>query len=100
MTAVSLYVELKAKPGQEEAVAAFLASARSMVAAEPGTIAWFAVRFDQSTFAIFDAFDNEAGRDAHLAGQVAAALMAHADELLAVAPQIRKANVLADKLPA
>lgn len=99
MTKVSLYVELKAKPGKEEAVAAFLASAESLVAAEPGTIAWFAVRFDQSTFAIFDAFETEAGREAHLAGQVAAALMAHADELLAVAPQIRKANVLADKLP-
>ena len=99
MTSVSLYVELKAKAGKEEQVAAFLASAQSLVAAEPGTIAWFAVRFDQNTFAIFDAFDNEAGREAHLTGQVAAALMAHADELLAVAPQIRKADVLADKLP-
>lgn len=99
MTKLSLYVELKAKPGKEEAVAAFLASAESLVAAEPGTIAWFAVRFDQSTFAIFDAFENEAGREAHLAGEVAKALMAHADELLAIAPQIRKADVLADKLP-
>lgn len=99
MTTVSLYVELKAKPGKEEAVAAFLASAESLVDAEQGTIAWFAVRFDQNTFAIFDTFDNEVGREAHLAGQVAAALMAHADELLAVAPHIRKANVLADKLP-
>ena len=99
MTAVSLYVELKAKPGKEEAVAGFLANAKSLVVAEPGTIAWFAVRFDQSTFAIFDAFDNEAGREAHLAGEVAAALMAHAGELLAVPPQIRKADVLADKLP-
>ena len=53
MTAVSLYVELKAKPGKEEAVAAFLASAQSLVEAEPGTIAWFAVRFDNSTFAIY-----------------------------------------------
>lgn len=99
MTAVSLYVELKAKPGKEEAVAAFLASARSLVMAESGTITWFAVRFDQSTFAIFDAFNDDAGRDAHLAGKVAEALMANADELLAVAPQIRKSDVLADKLP-
>jgi quinol monooxygenase YgiN len=99
MTAVSLYVELKAKPGKEEEVASFLASAQSLVAAEPGTIAWFAVRYDKGTFAIFDAFDNEAGREAHLTGQVAAALMAHADELLATAPQIRKADVLADKFP-
>ena len=99
MTAASLYVELKAKPGKEEAVAAFLASAKTLVDAEPGTIAWFAVRFDHSTFAIFDAFNNEAGREAHLAGKVAEALMANADELLAVKPQLRKSDVLADKLP-
>ena len=99
MTAVSLYVELKAKLGKEDEVASFLASAKSLVDAEPGTVTWFAVRFDQSTFAIFDAFDDEAGRDAHLAGKVAEALMANADALLAVAPEIRKANVLADKLP-
>ena len=99
MTSVSLYVELKAKPGKEEEVAAFLAGAQGLVAAELGTVAWFAVRFDRSTFAIFDAFNNEAGREAHLSGQVAAALMAHADELLGAAPQIRKSEVLADKLP-
>jgi quinol monooxygenase YgiN len=99
MTKVSLFVELKAKLGKEEAVAQFLASAQSIVEAEPGTTAWFAVRFDTQTFAIFDAFEDEAGRDAHLNGEVAAALMAHADELLAVPPAIRKANVLADKLP-
>jgi len=99
MTTVSLYVELKAKLGKEDEVASFLASAKSLVDAEPGTVTWFAVRFDQSTFAIFDAFDDEAGRDAHLAGKVAEALMANADALLAVAPEIRKANVLADKLP-
>ena len=69
-----------------------------LVAAEPGTVAWFAVRFDRSTFAIFDAFNDEVGREAHLSGQVAAALMAHADELLAATPQIRKSEVLADKL--
>ena len=99
MTSVSLYVELKAKSGKEEEVAAFLAGAQSLVAAEPGTVAWFAVRFDKSTFAIFDAFNGKADREAHLSGQVAAALMAHADELLAAAPQIRKSDVLADKLP-
>jgi quinol monooxygenase YgiN len=99
MTSVSLYVELKAKPGKEDEVAALLASAQTLAAAEPETVAWFAVRFDNDTFAIFDAFNNEAGRDAHLRGQVAAALLAHADDLLATAPQIRKANVLADKVP-
>jgi quinol monooxygenase YgiN len=99
MTNVALYVELNAKPGKEDKVASFLASAQSLVAAESGTVTWFAVRFEGSTFAIFDAFNDEAGRAAHLGGQVAAALLAHADELLATPPQIRKADVLADKLP-
>ena len=97
MTSVSLYVELNAKPGKEDELASFLASAQSLVAAESGTVTWFAVRYDRSTFAIFDAFNDEAGRTAHLRGQVAAALLARADELLATAPQIRKADVLADK---
>jgi quinol monooxygenase YgiN len=100
VTHFALYVELKAKPGKEEEVAAFLASARSLVLAETATVAWFAVRFDKATFAIFDAFDDEAGRTAHLNGAVAAALMANAAELLAVAPEIRQPTVLADKLPA
>ncbi|MBZ9937267.1 antibiotic biosynthesis monooxygenase [Mesorhizobium sp. BR1-1-16] len=99
MTNVSLYVELQARPGKEEEVAAFLASARSLVEAEAGTVAWFAVRFGPDRFAIFDAFDDEAGRNAHLAGEVAAALMANAETLLASPPQIRKGDVLADKLP-
>ncbi|MGM4986135.1 putative quinol monooxygenase [Rhizobium sp. 11_C7_N12_5] len=99
MTKVALYVELKAKAGREEEVAAFLKSAESLIDQEVLTVAWFAVRFDQSTFAIFDAFDAEAGRQAHLSGQVAAALMAHAGELLETPPQIRSPEVLADKLP-
>jgi len=99
MTSKALFVELHAKSGREEDVAAFLKSAQSLVDAEPGTVTWFAVRFDKSTFAIFDAFDGDEGRDAHLNGKVAAALMANAAELLASAPQIRKSDVLADKLP-
>ncbi|BDU21174.1 antibiotic biosynthesis monooxygenase [Dyella sp. GSA-30] len=99
MTRYALSVELKAKPGKEEDVAAFLASAQALVNAEPATVAWFAIRLDQHTFAIFDAFDEESGRDAHLNGAVAAALMANASELLSEAPNIRKAQVLADKLP-
>jgi quinol monooxygenase YgiN len=99
VTHFAIYVELKAKPGKEEDVAKFLESARALVLAETGTIAWFAVRFDKATFAIFDAFDDEAGRNAHLNGAVAAALMANAAELLAVAPEIRQPTVLADKLP-
>ncbi|SDD49969.1 putative quinol monooxygenase [Paraburkholderia lycopersici] len=100
MTKHALYVELHAQPGKEEELAAFLASAKPLVDAEPATPVWFGVRFDARTFAIFDAFEDAAGRDAHLNGQVAAALMAHAGELLAAPPQIRRADVLADKLPA
>ncbi|WP_431322016.1 putative quinol monooxygenase [Rhizobium sp. YTU87027] len=99
MTKRAIYVELKARSGKEEEVAAFLKSAKSLVEQEPGTVAWFAIRYDQSTFAIFDAFDDEAGRQAHLNGKVAAVLMARAEELLSEAPQLRTPEVLADKLP-
>jgi quinol monooxygenase YgiN len=99
MTSVALFVELKAKPGKEEALAAFLAGARDLAVAEPQTVAWFALRADTDTFMIFDAFDDESGREAHLNGRIAEALFAHADELLAAPPQIRRPAVLADKLP-
>lgn len=99
MVAVGLFVALEAKPGKEEALASFLQSAVPLVQQEPQTTAWFALRLAPSRFAIFDAFPDEAGRDAHLAGQVAAALMEHAEELLAQAPSIEKVDVLADKLP-
>jgi quinol monooxygenase YgiN len=98
-TRVSLFVELKAKPGKEAEVASFLAGARGLAVAEPLTVTWFAVRFDSQTFGIFDAFESDEGRQAHLKGPIAAALMQHAEELLAKAPEIRHAEVLADKLP-
>jgi Uncharacterized conserved protein len=100
MTRFALYVELKAQTGKEEDVAAFLTSAQGLVAAEPGTVAWFAVRKNLDTFLIFDAFDDEAGRDAHLNGQVAEALIAQAPSLFAAPLQIHSAQVLASKLPA
>ena len=98
MTSVSLYVELKAKPGKESELATFLTSARGLAMAEPGTPVWFAVQFDHNTFAIFDAFNSVEDRKAHLGGQIAAALMARAGDLLAAAPEIREATVLADKI--
>jgi quinol monooxygenase YgiN len=98
-TRVGLFVELKAKPGKEAEVASFLAGARGLAVAEPLTVTWFAVRFDSQTFGIFDAFESDEGRQAHLKGPIAAALMQHATELLAKAPEIRHAEVLADKLP-
>lgn len=94
-----LYVLLEAKPGKEEDVAEFLRQGKAVVEAEPGTIAWFGVRLGPTTFAIFDAFPDEAGRQAHLTGKVAAALMAKAPDLLAEPPKIQKVDVLASKLP-
>jgi quinol monooxygenase YgiN len=99
MTRVALFVRLEAKPGKEAAVEEFLKGGAAIVRDEPATTAWFAVRFGKSSFAIFDAFPDEAGRNAHLSGKVAAALMAKAPELLASPPSIEKVDVLADKLP-
>jgi quinol monooxygenase YgiN len=83
----------------EGAVEEFLRSGASIVREEPDTTAWFAIRMGRSTFGIFDAFPDESGRQAHLSGKVAAALMAKAPELLAAQPSIEKVDVLADKLP-
>ncbi len=97
MTKFALYVPLEAKPGKEQEVADFLRSAIPLVNAEPGTISWYAIQEGPSSFAIFDTFDDEGGRDAHLNGQVAAALMAKAEELFVKPPQIHKLAILADK---
>lgn len=99
MPNLALYVRLEAKPGKESDVESFLKSAVPLVQQEPGTVAWFAIRMGPSTFGIFDAFSDEAGRDAHLTGKVAAALMAKAPELLSKTPSIEKIDVLASKLP-
>jgi len=101
MTKFALYVRLQAKPGKEREVAEFLRSAVPLVNAEPGTIAWFAIQEGPSSFSIFDAFDDERGREAHLNGKVAAALMekASAGDLFANTPEIHKLDILADKLP-
>jgi len=99
MTKTALFVQLEAKPGHEAEVESFLKSALPLVQQEPGTTAWFAIRMSPTTFGIFDAFPNDAARQAHLNGKVAAALIENAPRLLAKAPEIRKIDVLADKLP-
>ncbi len=99
MVKVALLVKLEAKAGKEAEVESFLNSGLPIVEEEPATIAWFALRLGPSTFGIFDAFPDEAGRQAHLSGRVAAALMAKAGELLAQPPSIEKVDVLAAKLP-
>jgi quinol monooxygenase YgiN len=94
MTKYALYVPLEAKPGKEKEVADFLR-------AEAGTISWFAIQEGPTRFAIFDTFDDDAGRNAHLNGKVAAALMekAKTGDLFAKTPEIHRIDVLADKLP-
>jgi quinol monooxygenase YgiN len=99
MVTVALFVRLEAKPGKEAEMESFLRSGLPIVQQEPATTAWFAIRMGGSTFGIFDAFPDDAGRQAHLSGRVAAALMAKAPELLAKPPQIDKVDVLAAKLP-
>src|SRR5512141_1877560 len=99
MVKTALFVRLEAKPGKEKDVENFLLGGLALVQQEPATTAWFAIRMGPSTFGIFDAFPDEAGRQAHLTGKVAAALMAKASELFAKPPEIQKVDVLAAKLP-
>ncbi|HUL29419.1 MAG TPA: antibiotic biosynthesis monooxygenase [Thermodesulfobacteriota bacterium] len=99
MVKVALFVRLEAKPGKETAVEEFLRAGLPLVQNEPATTAWFGIRLGPRTFGIFDAFPDEAGRQAHLSGKVAAALMAKASELLEKPPAIDKVDVLAAKLP-
>jgi quinol monooxygenase YgiN len=98
MVHVGLLARIEAKPGKEDEVAQLLTGALPLANAETATTVWFALRIGPSTFGIFDAFADEAGRQAHLAGQIAAALMAKAPELLAVPPTIEKVDILAAKL--
>jgi len=88
---------LEAKPGTEAAVAELLKSAQALAAQEPATVVWYAFQSGPRSFGIFDAFNDEAGRTAHLEGRIAAALMGKADELLASPPDIRKVDLLAVK---
>jgi len=95
---VALLVRLEAKAGKEKDVEAFLRGGLPLAQAEPATTAWFAIRLGPSTFGIFDAFPDEAGRAAHLNGPIAAALMAKAGDLLSKPPVIERVDVLAAKL--
>lgn len=97
MVGVGLLVTLEARPGWEDAVADFLRGALPIVEEEPATTTWYATQLGPSTFAIFDTFPDNSGRQAHLAGRVAAALMAKAPDMLAQLPSIQKLDVLAAK---
>lgn len=99
MSRCALLARLEAKPGKEDQLEQFLRSALPLAEAEPATRTWFALRFGPSSFGIYDTFDTEAGRQAHLDGPIAAALLERADELLARPPQIDRVELLASKLP-
>jgi quinol monooxygenase YgiN len=99
MVRFAILAQVKAKAGKENAVEEFLTSALALANEEAGTIVWFAIKLGPARFGIFDAFPDAASREAHLAGPIAAALMANAAELLAEPPVIEKVDVLAAKLP-
>jgi quinol monooxygenase YgiN len=99
MVKVALLVRLEAKSGKEADVESFLKGGLEIVQGEPATTTWYALRLGPSTFGIFDTFPDDAGRQAHLTGKVAAALMAKAGELLSQPPSIEKVDILAAKLP-
>jgi quinol monooxygenase YgiN len=94
---VGILALLEAKPDKADDLAAFLEQGRGLALAEPLTVDWFAFRVDELTYGIFDTFEAEAGREAHLAGEIAKALMAAAPEMLAKAPDIRPVDVIAAK---
>jgi quinol monooxygenase YgiN len=97
MVKLALLARLEAKPGKEETLEQFLKSALPMAEKEKDTISWYALRIGPSTFGIFDTFNHQEGREAHLQGKIAAALMTHADELLSAPPVIEKVDLLAVK---
>src|SRR5437660_10386939 len=99
MGTIALFVRREAKAGREKEVEHFLRGGLPLVLEEPATTAWFGIRLGPSTFGIFGAFPDEKGRQAHLSGKVAAALMAKAPELFSKPPVIEKVDVLAAKLP-
>jgi quinol monooxygenase YgiN len=96
---LGLFVRLEAKPGKENEVAKLLQSALPLLRDEPATAVWFAIQFGPTSFGVFDAFPDEAGREEHLAGKVAAALKSQASELLAAPPEIAKVDVIASRVP-
>jgi quinol monooxygenase YgiN len=97
MAKYAIYVSLKAKPGKEKDVEAFLKQGAEMARKESFTVSWFGLKEGEGHYSVFDTFNDEAGRDAHLNGEIAKALMANAEVLFAEAPKIHKIDILADK---
>jgi len=99
MVTVGLLIRLRARPGKEAAIAEFLEGVMPLIRDEPGTTALFGVRFGPSEFGIFNAFADEAARQAHVNGLAAEALFGRADELLDSPPTIEPVDIVVAKLP-
>jgi quinol monooxygenase YgiN len=99
MPKVALFARLEAKPGKENEVAKFLEAGLALANQEVTTPIWFALRLGPTTFGVFDAFKDESGRQAHLNGPIAKALMAKAPDLFSKPPAIEQIEVLGAKLP-
>jgi quinol monooxygenase YgiN len=97
MIKLGIWAQLEAKPGKEKELEAFLKSAQPLAESEPGTVSWYAIKMGPGKYGIFDTFADEDGRNAHLQGEIAKALFAKADELLAKPPEIAKPEILAAK---
>lgn len=97
MAKQAIWVMLKAKPGKEQEVEAFLAQGATMSNDEPGTVTWYGVKMGPGVYGVFDTFNDEAGRDAHMNGDIAKALMAKASELFSNELRIEKMEILASK---
>jgi quinol monooxygenase YgiN len=97
MAKFALYAELKPKPGKEAEIEAFLKQGAEMSKAEKGTVSWYGFKEDNGAYGVFDTFDDAAGQDAHLNGDIAKALFAVADDYFSEAPKIHKIEILAEK---
>jgi quinol monooxygenase YgiN len=97
MAKQAIWVMLKAKPGKESEVEAFLKQGASMANSEPGTVTWYGVKMAPGTYGVFDTFNDEHGRDAHMSGDIAKALMAKAPELFSNEIKIEQMEILASK---
>ena len=97
MAKFGLIVTLHAKPGKEKEAEEFLKASLRIVEAEPSTISWYALKFDESRFGIFDTFNDQGGRQEHLQGQVARDLMQKAPDLFIKTPSIAEVEILAEK---
>jgi quinol monooxygenase YgiN len=97
MGKLAIWAQLEAKPGKEKEVEEFLKSAQPLAERESGTLTWYAIKMAPGKYGIFDTFDDEAGRNAHLNGEIAKALFAKAKDLFSKPPDVEKPEILASK---